>query len=396
LDVKKKLKFDEEEMRDEEDREFLSTVQRQLEEALRGGGPLTRADGGADPDPPPIKPLVRGPVVSEVVRRKALESVKDAAVQQAKKTLQDLESVQDKKITKEVKTAVIAAVEAGPATRELALHKAVEKVDDAAVKEKLNAALQTALSRVTELEREVLALGRREDLQKGGDNPVRQLYEKDVIPLRREEPANANRSTLTKKLRDFGKLWLHSMPYRPVEPQKPEELSYDRPGSQALPQLLPNGLTPELQARVDELMSKVRPVGGPLHPVQLRDPGTCPDTELTKTLEVPMRREEDMSLTGTHGEILEATIQLLRREESMSPASMYGDIIERTIEVLRQEQDMELTQAVGKILNFQNVTGRTKDRTAKLETRTKLEDVLANRRRAGVGGSPGDSDNSWT
>jgi predicted aconitase with swiveling domain len=97
-----------------------------------------------------------------------------------------------------------------------------------------------------------------------------------------------------------------------------------------------------------------------------------------------------MSLTGTHGEILEATIQLLRREESMSPASMYGDIIERTIEVLRQEQDMELTQTVGKILNFQNVTGRTKDRTAALETRTKLAEALANRRRAI--GSPGDSD----
>ena len=185
--------------------------------------------------------------------------MKDAAVQQAKKTLQDLESVQDKKVTKEVKTAIIAAVEAGPATRELALHKAVEKVDDAAVKEKLNAALQKALSRVTELEREVLALGRREDLQKVSDNPVRQLYEKDVIPLRREEPANANRSTLTKKPRDFGRLWLHSKP-SPVEPQKPERLFYDRPGSQALPQLLPNGLTPELQARVElKLMSARRP-----------------------------------------------------------------------------------------------------------------------------------------
>ena len=47
LDVAKKLKFDEEEMRDEKDREFLSMVQRQLE-ALR-----TRGD---DPEAPMKKP----------------------------------------------------------------------------------------------------------------------------------------------------------------------------------------------------------------------------------------------------------------------------------------------------------------------------------------------------
>ncbi len=121
--------------------------------------------------------------------------------------------------------------------------------------------------------------------------------------------------------------------------------------------------------------------------------GMCEDMDLTKTYGGIRGMCEDMSLTGTHGEILEATIQLLRREEDMSLTGTYGDIIERTIEVLRQEQDMELTQTVGKILNFANVTGRTKDRTAALETRTQLQMALANRRKRI--GSPGE-DNSWT
>ncbi len=131
--------------------------------------------------PPAQGPFLKTAAEIFVAPDDRVRGVDDAVIQVRKA----LETVTDRAVTQQVKTAVIAAVEKGPLEREVALRKALETVDDPAVIQKVKTTVSAALQSVKD---SPIRVGPDRDLQAFRDvkplelTPELKAHVAEIIP----------------------------------------------------------------------------------------------------------------------------------------------------------------------------------------------------------------------